>query len=35
LSTKEIQSLSWDESSNDMINKLKTENNNLFIKIKS
>jgi hypothetical protein len=35
LSTKEVQSLSWDESSNDMINKLKIENNNLFIKIKS
>jgi hypothetical protein len=24
LSTKEVQSLSWNESSNDMINKLKT-----------
>ncbi len=35
LSTKEVQSLSWDEFSNDMINKLKTEDNNLFIKIKS
>jgi hypothetical protein len=32
--TKEIQSLSWNESSNDMINKLKIENKNLFIEIK-
>jgi hypothetical protein len=35
LSAEEVQSLSWDESSNDMINKLKTEDNNLFIEIKS
>jgi hypothetical protein len=35
LSAERVQSLSWDESSNDMINKLKTEDNNLFIKIKS
>jgi hypothetical protein len=35
LSTEEVQSLSWDESSNDMINKLKIEDNNLFIEIKS
>jgi hypothetical protein len=35
LSTEKVQSLSWDESSNDMINKLKIENNNLFIKIKN
>jgi hypothetical protein len=34
-STKEVQSLFWDEFSNDMINKLKIEDNNLFIKIKN
>jgi hypothetical protein len=32
-STKEVQSWSWDESSNDMINNLKIENRILFIKI--
>jgi hypothetical protein len=33
-STKEIQSLFWNESSNDMINQLKIEDKNLFIEIK-
>jgi hypothetical protein len=32
-STKEIQSWSWNESSNDMINNLKIENKIFFIKI--
>jgi hypothetical protein len=33
-SAEEIQSLFWDESLNDMTNKLKTEDKNLFIEIK-
>jgi hypothetical protein len=34
-SVEEVQSWSWDESSNDMINNLTIENKNLFIEINS